>query len=285
MLADCPNLEIRINFSLDGLGATHDAIRGVPGGFRKTLATLERVRRRYAGNPRVVVNIASVVTPENYDELYDLAAFLLERDLVGAHVFEVPRGEPLDPTTQNVTPPEMMALYDRLFPLFEQHAERLFADFGRVGRPVAKVFYLGFLRFLQELQHANMAGPHDWGMACTAGETTLVVDHDGQFRACEMRPPIGKLSDYDFDVSAVMRSAAMRREIEAIGGGARANCWCTHACWIMSSMKFSPTTLLWRLPAACARAHRLHRPGFQLPHIDPARLARYEASLVEGARG
>ena len=28
-------------------------------------------------------------------------------------------------------------------------------------------------------------------MACTAGQTTLVVDHNGRFRSCEMRPIIG----------------------------------------------------------------------------------------------
>jgi len=48
-------------------------------------------------------------------------------------------------------------------------------------------------------------------------------------------------------------------------------------------MKFSPHTLLVRLPAAFLRARRLHQPGFRLPAFDPQRLARYEATL--GSRG
>jgi MoaA/NifB/PqqE/SkfB family radical SAM enzyme len=283
LVGSCPKLELHVNLSLDGFGFTHDAIRGVPGGFRKTLRTLERLRRRYAGNARVVVNVASVVTPENVGELYELGAFLLERDLVGAQVFEVPRGNPLDPGTQGLTSAEMRAFHAQIYPLFGVQADRLFKDFGTVGRHVAKAFYLGFIRFLQERQIENMDGPHDWGMACTAGQTTLVVDHDGQFRSCEMRPPIGNVTDFDCDVGAIMQSDRMRREIAAIGGGYRANCWCTHACWLMSSMKFSPRTLLWRLPEACVRAQRMHRRAAALPRVDPERLARYEASLAGGA--
>ena len=279
LLERCPKLELHVNFSLDGIGETHDAIRGVPGGFRKTLATIAAVRRRFGAEPRVVMNVASVVTPENYDELFDLGAYLLERDLVGAHVFEITRGDPRDPTTKALSARQMLDLYDRVYPLFELQGERLFKDFGPIGRRVANTFFLGFIRFMQELQGANVDGPCDWGMACTAGRTTIVVDHDGQFRACEMRPPIGDLREYGYDIGAALRSAAMRSEITAIGGGSRANCWCTHGCWIMSSMKFSPRTLLGRLPAAYLRSRRLHQPDFRLPQLDPGRIARYEATL------
>jgi MoaA/NifB/PqqE/SkfB family radical SAM enzyme len=279
LVASCPKLEIRLNLSLDGIGGTHDSVRGVPGGFGKTLQTVERVRRRWASNPNVIVNVGTVVTPDNYDELFDLGALLLRHDLVGAHVFEIPRGTPLDPATTGVSPEQMLELYDRLYPLFEKHADRLFADFGRVGRRVAKPMYLGFMRFMQQLQGANMRGPHDWGMSCTAGQTTIVVDHDGQFRSCEMRPPIGNLADHDHDVARAMQSEVMAREIDAIGGGHRANCWCTHACWMMSSMKFSPTTMLGRIPAAYLRARRLHRPSSWQPTVPAERVATFEAAL------
>lgn len=283
LLARCPNLELHVNLSFDGIGATHDAQRGVPGSFQTTLRTLERLRRRFGGQARVVINVATVMTPDNVDEAFELGAFLLERDLVGAHVFEVTRGDARDPSTKSLSSQRIRELYDQLYPLFEVQADRLFRDFGLVGRRVAKAFYLGFIRFMQDMQGSNVDGPHPWGMACTAGETTLVVDHDGAFRACEMRPPIGNLRDYGFDVRAVMQSEAMRQEIEAIGGGERANCWCTHGCWIMSSLKFSPTTILGRMPAAYLRARRLHQPGFRLPHLDPERLARYEAGLAARA--
>src|SRR5882762_7487525 len=37
MLERCPRTSIDLNFSLDGLAATHDSIRGVPNNFERTL--------------------------------------------------------------------------------------------------------------------------------------------------------------------------------------------------------------------------------------------------------
>jgi hypothetical protein len=53
-------------------------------------------------------------------------------------------------------------------------------------------------------------------MPCTAGETSMVIDHNGLFRACEMRGTVGNLHDYDFDVGRVLESQVMRDEVEAI---------------------------------------------------------------------
>ena len=45
-------------------------------------------------------------------------------------------------------------------------------------------------------------------MQCTAGQTTIVIDHDGHFRSCELRPKLAKLQDFNFDLSAALHSAA-----------------------------------------------------------------------------
>jgi len=139
----------------------------------------------------------------------------------------------------------------------------------------AKSFFLGFIKFVNDIQDANYAGPCHWKMDCTAGKTTFVIDHNGDFRSCEMRPPIGNLRDYDCNLTAALYSDAMKREIDAIGGGGRANCWCTHGCWIMSSIKFSPRALLFRIPAAYRRFRKETVPGFVLPEIDTARIENY----------
>ena len=72
-------------------------------------------------------------------------------------------------------------------------------------------------------------------MPCTAGETSIVIDHNGRFRACEMRGIVGDLHDYDFDVRRALASTGMRAEVDAIP---KANCWCTHSCFIQDSSKF-----------------------------------------------
>jgi hypothetical protein len=67
----------------------------------------------------------------------------------------------------------------------------------------------------------------------------------------------------------------MKHEIWEIGGGSRANCWCTHGCWIMSSLKFSPRALLFRIPAAYRRFKKQSDPGFRMPEIDISGIEQY----------
>lgn len=274
-LADsCPRLAIHLNFSLDGLGEVHDRIRGVPGGFDKTIAALERSMRAFAGHPRIIQNVASVVTAENIDQLYDLGLYLLKRFNLATHVFEAVRGESRDPMLARANRAQLEALHDRVLPLYYAMADRLFANLPRGARDLAKLSFIGVTLELQRIQRANLDGPSPWGMDCTAGETTLVIDHDGGFRACELRPRLGNLRDYHFDLAAAFRSPAMRDEVHAIGGGARANCWCTHTCWTLSSAKFSPLKIVFQVPRNYLMAEWRGYPKLDPAYIDLAAIER-----------
>ncbi len=248
LLERCPELNVHLNYSLDGFAPTHDEVRGVKGAFDKTMATMELMARKHRSNARLVRNVATVITPDSYDELFELAVDLLGRDLTMLQFFETVRGSPRDPATKRLTTAQLVALHERLLPLHEAMSNRLFAEIPAQGRWIAKLFFMGVIRLMYQLHEQNLEGPTDWGMDCVAGKTTIVVDHDGSFRSCEMRPPIGHLADFDFDLAAALHSDEMVREIAQIGGGAGACCWCTHSCWIISSMKFSPSTLLFRVP-------------------------------------
>lgn len=106
-------------------------------------------------------------------------------------------------------------------------------------------------------------------MRCTAGETTIVIDHDGHFRACELRSKLGRLQDFDFDLGAALRSEAMRREVAAIP---QAQCWCTHSCWIHSSSKFSPRVLLFHIPWAYLKSRWQRLPESEISEMERFRV-------------
>ena len=72
------------------------------------------------------------------------------------------------------------------------------------------MYYLGNLRFHFDLHEQCLESPKKWPMPCTAGETSIVIDHNGRFRACEMRGIVGDLADFDFDVRRALESEAMR---------------------------------------------------------------------------
>jgi hypothetical protein len=174
-------------------------------------------------------------------------------------------------------------LHDRILPLYEGMADRLFSGLDPGARRFAKMYFMGVIKFNYLVQERNLEGPQPWDMPCMAGISTFVVDHDGAFRACELRPAVGHLRDFGFDLTAAMSSGAMKREIEAIGGGRRAGCWCTHSCWIQSSMQFKPTTLLLTIPWSFARYKLQRLPPFDLGGVDIAGIENYGGAPRRGA--
>jgi len=241
------HVAIDLNFSLDGLANTHDAIRGVPNNFQRTLATMREAEARYGRVRRLRRNVLSVITRENYGELVELGLRLAEQGGIDGHYFEVVRGSTPDPGVKALTRDEVAELHRRLFPLHRHYARRLFAHLPAPARAVASAYYLGNLRLHFELQERCFDAPSPWPMPCTAGQTALVVDHNGRFRACEMRGIIGDLHDHNMNLADALASGAVKREVATIE---RDGCWCTHSCFIHESGKFSPRVQLFEIPVA-----------------------------------
>ena len=247
MLELCPEASIDLNFSLDGMQRTHDAIRGVPENFVRTLATMREAAARYRGIRRLRRNVVTVITRENRDEVEQLGVYLREHAEIDGHYFEVVRGVAPDPSLKVLTRDAVAGLHRRVMPFHRHYGRKLFAHLPPVVRQLAKLYYLGNLRFHYDLHEECLEGPRPWPMPCTAGDTSIVIDHNGRFRACEMRGIVGDLHDFDFDVRRALASEGMRAEVAAIPG---ANCWCTHSCFIQDSSKFSAKVQLLRIPWA-----------------------------------
>ncbi|MBL8211632.1 MAG: radical SAM protein [Bryobacterales bacterium] len=270
VLAETPeHFSIDLNFSLDGVGATHDAIRGVPNNYRRTLDTIAKAEARYKNIRRLRRNVLSVITRENYHEIVRLGLELAADGRIDGHYFEAVRGQAPDPTLKNLTTAELAELHRRLLPFHRHYARKLFAHLSPVVRGLATALYLGNLKLHFDLHESCFEGPRRWPMPCSAGETTLVVDHNGRFRSCEMRETIGTLADFNYDVQAALQSEAMRREVAAIQ---TANCWCTHSCFIQESAKFSPRAQLFSIPWAFVRQH-----WQRLPELDAEEMRQFHA--------
>ncbi|MCI0354615.1 MAG: radical SAM protein [Acidobacteria bacterium] len=266
-LERCPELTLDLNFSLDGLANTHDAIRGVPNNFEKTIATMEMAAAKWKGVRRLRRNVVSCVTRENYQELVALGLKLLCETESDGHYFEIIRGNPKDPDLKRMGVAELRALHRRLMWIHEQYAERLFATLSSSLRSFATMYYLGNLKFHFDIHERNYESNRPWPMPCTAGETTIVIDHDGHFRSCELRTKLGRLDQFDFDLGAALASEAMKKDVAAIPGD---QCWCTHSCWIHSSRKFSPRVMLFHIPWAYLK-HRWQR----LPRMEATEIERF----------
>jgi MoaA/NifB/PqqE/SkfB family radical SAM enzyme len=243
---------------MDGFGETHDKQRGVES-FYKTAAALKKIDDRFGDDGRVLKNIATVITKYNVAEARDFVAWVYGRFNVSTHTIEAARGTTREDGVKILTEKSMSEIQDDIAPFYPLYAKRIGAGMNLAGRALTKFFYVGLYRAWFNMRVKNIDRPTCWGMDCTAGETSLVIDYDGRFRACEIRDPVGRVQDYGCDVQKIIGGKAMKDEIAAIGHGYKANCWCTHGCWIMSSMNFNPRKMISMLIKANRETKRLSK--------------------------
>ena len=247
-LASHPKLDLYLNIALDGYGTTHDRVRGVPGNWEKTLNCIESLyplKKRF--KDRFRLNVNTVVCAENYAEIERLAEFMWKNFRLDGHYFNVVRGETkAGSEIKQIPPGALPSIYKKVFRLTRAYAERMFAQDDAGRRFIKSIAYVGAITTHYRVQQANFQSPTAWPFPCTAGETTAVIDYNGDVRACELRESFASLADYNYDFAALWAAEERARELKAIDGGQA--CWCTHVCFIHDSMRHSRGALLWGLP-------------------------------------
>ena len=236
---------MHINIALDGTRDTHDAMRGVPGNFDKAIESARVLRRlKLRHGQRLRVHFNTVLTRDNMDEIVPLAEWIRSERLVDAHYFNLIRGDAKDPGLKDIQSEALRKVYPRIAELQWHYADGLFEG-GVFWKWLKKAAYVGTLAFHHRTQFANASESAKWPMACTAGETSAVIDFDGRVRACEMRKPVGNLRDHGMDFKAFWETPARRDEPGQI---ACDQCWCSHVCFIHDSLRYSARAMLWEVP-------------------------------------
>jgi MoaA/NifB/PqqE/SkfB family radical SAM enzyme len=241
-------LDLYLNIALDGYGTTHDSIRGVPGNWEKALEcirSLYPLKAKYA--ERFRLNVNTVVCAENYNEIEKLGEFMWENFRLDGQYFNIVRGETLvGDAIKQVPPSGLPEMYEYISTLTKRYGDRMFADDDAGKRFVKNVAYVGAITTHYRTQHSNFQTPTAWPFPCTAGETTAVIDYNGDVRACELREKFATLADFDYDFGALWAAHERTAELAAIDGGKA--CWCTHVCFIHDSMRHSSRAMLYELP-------------------------------------
>lgn len=243
-----PRLDLYLNIALDGYGETHDRIRGVPGNWSKALECIESLyplKQKYTDRFRLNVN--TVVCAENYTEIERLAEFMWQNYKLDGQYFNIIRGETLVGEQIKQVPPEVLpAMYATVAKLTKRYGDRMFAGDDASRRFVKNIAYVGAITTHYRTQHANFQQSTPWPFPCTAGETTAVIDYNGDVRACELREKFATLADFDYDFRALWAAQARASELNEIDGGKA--CWCTHVCFIHDSMRHSRRAMLYEVP-------------------------------------
>ncbi len=241
-----PGLELHINIALDGLQESHDLMRGVPGNFEKALESARMLRLlKQEFGLRLIVNINTVITRDNLDDILPLAEFIRAERIADGHYFNLIRGDAKDPGLKRVEREKLRGIYSRLPEIQWSYAEGMFDDRIPFIKWIKKAVYVAVLTFHHRTQFENLEASRRWAMPCTAGETSAVIDFDGRIRSCELRKPIGNLRDFDMNLKVFWETPARKNEPHQISCD---QCWCTHVCFIHDSLRYSTKAMLSEIP-------------------------------------
>jgi Fe-coproporphyrin III synthase len=248
-----PDLNLDVNVAMDGLGEMQDSIRAVPGNFRKTLQTLNALQPARARFRHLRVNINTVICSENFDQVMEIAEFVKNHSRVDGHYFNIIRGSAKETGLRKIPVERLPGLYAEIQQVYRHYAGQVLQRHEGLRRRIAAVYYQGTLALHNKIQLENIEASHPWPMPCTAGETSLVIDHNGEVRACELRGKLGNLRDYGCDFGKFWKARVRRDELRAIR---RDQCWCTHVCFIHDSLRHSPKALLYDVPLAYLQSQK-----------------------------
>ncbi len=205
----CPDSQLIINLSLDGIGEKHDFIRGVAGNFEKFEERLEQLLELRNGLPNLTIGIHSVISVFSVGHLDELIAYA---DRSGADQFITEIAEPrveLDTVGLPITPDKesYAAAIDRLIAYIES---KRFKGMARFTEAFRVEYYRLVKRILDE---------QDQVIPCYAGWASAQIYADGTVWPCCVRADnLGNLRDHNYDFKSIWfgeRIGEVRRSIAA----------------------------------------------------------------------
>lgn len=238
----CPDSQLIINLSLDGVGKKHDFIRGIPGNFEKfeeRLGQLLSLRKRL---PNLVVGIHSVVSVFSVGHLDELIAYA---DKSGADQFITEIAEPrveLDTVGLPITPtPDAYRnAIDRLMAYVNSK------QYSGISK-ITEAFRIEYYKLVK-----NILEKQDQVIDCYAGWVSAQIYADGTVWPCCVRADdLGNLRDYQYDFKKIwfgQKIKEVRRSIAA------KECHCPLA-------NASYTNMLHDIPTLVRVSSKVLRPG------------------------
>jgi MoaA/NifB/PqqE/SkfB family radical SAM enzyme len=237
ILARCPGSVVVVKVSLDGIGAEHDALRGVPRGFDAAMRTLERLAALSGAHPRLELGVNTVFCSENQRRMDAIVDFVATIPGVRAHTITLVRPGATDPRFEDVDP--------GLYAAAVRHLEARWSA-ARGHRFTGAGLKAAQDRLQRRLVHRTMTERRRV-VPCYAGRLNLVLTERGSLHPCEGRWDLsfGEVRAAGYDVGRMLRSERAARVRAELARGA---CHCTNECNLMTNILFNP-----RLHPALAR--------------------------------
>lgn len=230
VLESCPGSVVVVKLSMDGVGPRHDALRGVRGAFEKVLECYDGLKELIPRYPNFELGVNTVFCSENQDEMDGIIDYVRGLGAVRTHTISLVRGDARDGALKDVDLEKYMRAVRRLE--------------GDVARRTYR-FRGARLKAAQDnLQRRLIYRTAREGrrfVTCYAGRLNLVLTETGDVFPCESFRKdhlMGNVRDFGYEMGRLLEGERARRVVDLV----RKGCFCSHECYMMTNILFSPST-------------------------------------------
>lgn len=232
VLKSCPDLDLGIDVSLDGIGALHDEIRVFPGLFERSIQTYKELKALSKHYPKLNVNVETTVSSHNDDHLMENYAYF-RNELNVDNVFTLlTRGSPKESVAK---------FFD--VKKYEEYAEIIQKDMksgalsGYDSFPFAD--FINAKRIVRHRLIAEVAKTNQYQIPCFAGSLGSCMFANGDIYPCELLidRKLGNVRETNYDFKKVWYG---QKADEARAFIRDTKCFCTYECFLTVNILFNP---------------------------------------------
>ena len=232
ILKECPKSTIAVKLSLDGPEHVHDKMRGVKGGYQKTLKTCKTLGRLLDRYANFELGINTVFCQANQDYVEETIDLVSTMEQVKTHTVSLIRGDVSQEDLKKVD----LQKYKKIIEKLESNLKKKIASTYRFkGAKLKAAQDILQRRLIYETAQSNMRHT-----PCYAGRLNLVLTENGDLYPCEdfsEKMKFANIRDFDYNPLKILntdRSKAILAMIKNKG------CCCTHECYFMTNILFNP---------------------------------------------
>ncbi len=230
------SVPISVKPSIDGVGAMHDYVRGFKGNFKLLEQTLDLLLAIREKNPRLHVDLGTVISNFNIHHLDEIEDWVLARGVESyRHEIAEQRAE-FHNLGDPITPP--VEVYERLTKRFKRKVLRNLngkAFLTRTTEVVRLVYYDLAVQILKERRQVT---------PCYGCISNIHMNYDGEIWPCCVlgaEQTLGNVRHWNYDIKALLRSEQAKKSRKYIADG---NCACPLANQWLNNVLLTPRHML-----------------------------------------
>ena len=223
----CAPTKVSFGTSLEGLGADHDRVRGLPGAFDRTVETIRQVVKLKERLPNLSVGVVTTFNAKTQHSLQAISELVLRELKADDHTITLIRGDVKEPRLKELD----ISLYEKFF---RDKREALKLDGSERS-------LLGCIITARELVASGViAKVHKEGkriIPCYGGRLTAILRENGDVYPCEMLSNrMGNIRDFNYNFPRLWSSRQAEEVRDFID---KTKCACTYECVLTPNLLFN----------------------------------------------